>query len=95
MYGETVELVASSWIEPLGGVPRCWAFNMPPCFSADATWAPTAKHTAVTIVVIRLAQIMSLLLTRFELYLDYANLNIQTECRRRSEKVWMFTTSLA
>ena len=37
MNGSTVELVASSWIEALGGLSRWYIFSTPPLFCASAT----------------------------------------------------------
>src|SRR5712671_3685815 len=37
MKGRTVELVASSWIEALGGLSRWYIFSTPPLFWASAT----------------------------------------------------------
>jgi hypothetical protein len=37
MNGITVELVASSWIEALGGLSRWYIFSTPPLFCASAT----------------------------------------------------------
>ena len=46
MNGSTVELVASSWIEALGGLSRWYIFSTPPLFCASAT--PELKTRAAT-----------------------------------------------
>src|SRR5262245_17190350 len=45
MNGTTDEIVASSWIDALGGVSMCWILRTPPCFWADAPLAATANAT--------------------------------------------------
>src|SRR5262252_4823107 len=45
IIGIEVEMVASSWIDMLGGLSRCRPCRMPPCFSANAV---TAKAPAVS-----------------------------------------------
>src|SRR6266550_1064255 len=46
MKGMTVELVASSWIDVLGGLSRWYIFSTPPLFCASAT--PLEHTTAAT-----------------------------------------------
>src|SRR5215475_13999900 len=55
IIGIEVEMVASSWIDMLGGLSRCRTCRMPPCFSANAGVAnvPAASRTAVGIVAKR------------------------------------------
>src|SRR5918993_2094452 len=44
MNGTAVEIVASSWIEALGGVSMCWILRTPPDFCAQAE--PVANSAA-------------------------------------------------
>ena len=48
MKGITVEMVASSWIEALGGLSRWVTLSVPPAFCADAGAAlATTKRAAI------------------------------------------------
>ena len=46
MNGTAVEIVASSWIEALGGVSMCWMRSTPPDFWAQP--GPAVTLNAVT-----------------------------------------------
>ena len=46
MKGMTVEIVASSWIEALGGLSRWLTRRVPPAFCADAG-AASARSAAI------------------------------------------------
>jgi len=46
MKGITVEIVASSWIEALGGLSRWVTLSVPPAFCADAGTALAAMTRA-------------------------------------------------
>src|SRR5262245_11654768 len=47
MNGTTVETVASSWMEALGGVSMCWILSTPPGFCAQPACATTTIAAAI------------------------------------------------
>jgi len=52
MKGITVEIVASSWIEALGGLSRCVTRSVPPAFCAKEGALPATTKTAAKAAMI-------------------------------------------
>src|SRR5262245_22388610 len=74
MNGVTVDTVASSWIEALGGLSQMYMRSVPPCFwaNAEAGASSTAAMEAAATIPGPWCMVSSSLRGPPQVYLDYA-----------------------